>query len=118
MTYAQVKALTDEEIRIKVAELLGWVSNGAGAWHKDGAVRKLVFEDGEGRFRDTHPLPNYPRDLNACHEFEKTLADGQWTLYTDMLTPVDTHYVQRRHCAHATARQRCEAFIIAKEEVQ
>lgn len=50
------------------------------------------------------PPPDYLHDLNACHEMEKTLVNTfQYQLWLDRLT--------NRNEWHATAAQRCEAFL-------
>ena len=48
---------------------------------------------------------DYCTDLNAMHEAEKTLRGGEWDTYVDLLA--DTWI----EVAHATARQRAEAFL-------
>ena len=145
MTHAQVKALTDEKIRIKVAELLGaeWYVDFAsivllaGKDYKESPCtfrQVLVFcPDGNG-YQDgervglyyaghdcKHPkdgcgrnVPNYPQDLNACHEMEKVFG-CELGVYEHNLKQVCGYGYM---CgAMATARQRCEAFIITMEEV-
>ena len=51
------------------------------------------------------PLPDYHNDLNACHEMEKVLTYEQF----------DDYYIElaKRMVRpfHATAPQRCEAFL-------
>ena len=86
--------MTNEQINIKIAELCGWQTS-APSWDV-------------GR----HDCPNYAADLNACHEFEKTLltADsfcGHWEEYSNRLVSL----LGCTDIFHATARQRCEAFL-------
>jgi hypothetical protein len=48
---------------------------------------------------------DYCTDLNAMHEAEKVLTFEDWESYRDELGG------SFRGCAHATARQRAEAFL-------
>ena len=109
MTLEQVKQLSDEQIRIKVAELLGWRPYSA---NKNKDPKELWL-------RDTYSnvLPKYSTDLNACHEMEETLNDSQKDNFEYVLGIVigSGRERWRWHLLHATARQRCEAFIAAKE---
>lgn len=81
-----------------------------------------VWRDSSGAERN---LPNYPSDLNACHEIEKVLTDVQRRHFAGWLEAIassavsvgtldqngETDYFQLFKCAHATAAQRCEAFL-------
>lgn len=72
-----------------------------------------------------HHVPNYPEDLNAIHEAEKTLliSDTAWADYGNNLQEVCRWYAvgivpdYRRDLAslakiaHATALHRCEALL-------
>ena len=66
--------LTDEEIRIKVAEAMGWheekepvgSANASAWWHNNDRYPSYLM-----------PVPNYPEDLNACAEFEAKLTDEE-----------------------------------------
>lgn len=90
--------MTDEEIRIKVAEACG---------------EETVF--------NLHP--NYPEDLNACAEFETTLTDEEQTHYTAQLIAQcgevaresrNLKFVRLFYQITATARQRCLAYLKTK----
>lgn len=74
--------------------------------------------DNENRFL----LPDFTNDLNACHEMEKTLiGKGQLVMqnYLDNLciitngesAQMDGSYQEVQEMIHATAAQRCEAFL-------
>ena len=111
--------LTNEEIRIKVAESLGakwhsvlttpkierlvlafrqWTDLGANRWD---------LPDGRAL---SHDVPNYPEDLNACAEFEKTLTDKElWQIDAILFNLPDC-----RAPFVATARQRCLAYLKTK----
>lgn len=102
--------MSDDETRAAIAEKCGYSSIRQDA--------PLWFEDlGQNRF-----VPDYPNDLNACHEFEKTLFNdpGKWPDFAEQLTVVcfgvktglnDLGHIKAAYVAHATARQRCEAFL-------
>ena len=50
---------------------------------------------------------NYPTDLNACADFEKTLTDDQLITYEGWLIAVAGISSRR-----ATAKERCDAFCL------
>jgi hypothetical protein len=106
----------NDELRVKVAELCGLDLS----YTKEALER---FKD-----RDGYPdaifqlakIPDYPNDLNACHKFEETLTPSQRRIYNDELhglvivncEPGDS---QMFACVHATAKQRCRAFVATME---
>jgi hypothetical protein len=107
--------MTNEQINIKIAELCGWKPRTV--------LYPGRFEQGwkKGRgFRKK--FPNYAADLNACHEFEKTLTPEQQFDYVYELNdnalglvPLSSPASYREGVLwlflHTTARQRCEAFL-------
>ena len=88
--------LTNEEIRIKVAESMGWRDlkttwEGYHEWmHPDGRVRYGT------KTCKVACLPNYPESLDACAEFRKTLTDTEKERYVWWLNHLhpsaDIHY--------------------------
>ena len=163
MTTEQVKELSDEQIRIKVAELLGWVAWKAGDPFLVGQIfadtkfngykRKVthIYNEGVALNVGESPLyeskrfgvgcefepingwhspkgewvltpPNFPINLNACHEMEKVVRkDHEYTgWYLDALKNIlDSHNHQHSckvYTIFATARQRCEAFILTMDK--
>ena len=128
MTLEQIKQLSDDEIRIKVAELLGWqcvteeeTSDGIdwAGFSPDGTLNSGVNAGeyrGYGSCGYRFVLPNYPHDLNACAAMEDTLDDSQKDSFEYLLGIVigPGRERWRWHLLHATARQRCEAFIVTK----
>jgi len=123
MTLEQIQAMTDDEIRVRVAEACGWKNvHRFNKWQEGGTAS---YKDGDlvGDFGDhtRWHLPNYPADLNACHSMEKTLRENQFhfVAYTRKLWRVvfpnvdytgDLGYLGFDYI-HATARARCEAFL-------
>lgn len=95
--------MSDDELRVKVAELLGYKIGVMASRGFTGAV--WFNKDGETCF-----VPNYPQDLNAMHEAEKFLLRQEpkrWLHYLDQLTEASNLDYE----VHATARQRAEAFV-------
>lgn len=66
--------------------------------------------------------PDYPNDLNACAEMERTLTKDECSKFHDQLienkTPHREAIANNHHAArwtwHASAPQRCEAFLRVK----
>ena len=68
------------------------------------------------------PLPDYLNDLNACHEMEKVLTKEQHFTYIQavyrivvansaFIAMVQGEETTGFYIMHATAAQRCEAFL-------
>lgn len=117
--------MTNQQIRIKIAEILGWKPDDDGAglntWEASWVGNKLYGL--KPRFNDSGKLvsytvdcvvPNFPEDLNACHEFEH-LIFGDWEDYSSLWHQYEISLKKvcgtRNHWMSATARQRCEAFL-------
>lgn len=66
--------------------------------------------------RTWHWLPDYLNDLNPCAEMEKTLDAVQLEEYRRQLACFFTDHPDDgiRFAIHATAAQRCEAFLKVK----
>lgn len=142
LTLDEVKNLTDEELRLKVAEICGWTEMRKTVTH-------ITFDEDErpcwwvGRTPD-HTLntrhggaiyeymgaeaicivPDYPNDLNAMREAEEKLGVGYFG-YARVLA-WNVHGKERVEknglndgvlfdCIHATARQRAEAFVLTMQ---
>lgn len=105
--------MTLEEQRIAIAEACGWKH-----WF-DGVANRWKNEKAPYGFQ-IHPgvkeeeLPNYPEDLNAMHEAENTLNEEQQIKFCIELRKCafgTRNQVQMFYAYHATAAQRCEAFL-------
>lgn len=103
--------MTDEQINIAIAESLGWKQCQHCATH---GLKTWRYPTDDGC---TDTLPNYTADLNACHEFEKTLDDELDLDYSINLESVtgtrwgaNNSYDMSKYRS-ATARQRCEAYL-------
>lgn len=114
--------MTPELMRVAVAESLGFSRftqrNGRGlcGWTKE-QPKDYPFRKDE--YLTT--VPDFPNDLNACHEFEKTLEPNfEWLAYLKELgkilhATVDTDVTARQVSdAHADGTQRCEAYLRVK----
>lgn len=122
--------MTDEELRIRVAELYGWTHIHIDRDWMDsfddfnstalvGVPPGATFV-GSGSYEE---IPNYPNDLNAMHEAEKILLnkDPQWKgfasadRYFDKLASVVGYNTGIMPLVFATARQRAEALVKTME---
>ena len=105
--------MNEQEQIIAIAEHMGWFNIKPNPL---GGVCGTYSEDDDAYFG----IPDYPTDLNSCHEFEKTLTDSQRPQYESKLTsiirtlrgipPHESHYSES-FTTYATASQRCEAFL-------
>jgi len=105
MTHKEVAKLTDEAIVIAVLKAIGFER--ADEWK----VMTNQFVDRPTWDAGFLLTPNYPQDLNACHEFEVAMPDEQAFLYGHNLMAILTRD-KSRALISATARQRCEAFVM------
>lgn len=123
--------MTKEKMKVKIAEILGialketkWkfsytlpnvgpplISRGFPSRKEADDDRSLLKIEGwickeAEAYEVDAKLPNYPEDLNACHEMENTLSVGQSLGFDQELIEIcgKVDY-------HATALQRCEAFL-------
>lgn len=97
---------TNEEIRIKIADSLGYAINGLHPKH-GGMVATNI--------------PNYPESLDACSQFEATLTDEEWEEYSDHLSDaagVDSWSIlagkDRGALISAKPLHRCLAYLKTK----
>lgn len=107
--------MTNDEIRIAISEELGWNTR------KQQLGGVFVYHDPQGDICAT--LPNYPEDLNACHEAWKSLNEEEQRLWLYQLFVVcgfdgavvgAYHTKETNIVVNATAPQRCEAFLRVK----
>ena len=109
MTLEQVKELSDNELRIKVAELCGWHD------FEDEDINTLKYRlmgihDNLGH-KYLHDVPDYCNDLNAMHEAEKLLD----TELKQLEYQLNLNYLLGPliwNLTRATARQCAEAFVL------
>lgn len=113
-----VAKMSDDELRVKVAELCGWTE--LERQFKDrppehspllGVMPVPSIFGGKARIY----VPNYPADLNAMHEAEKLITDEQRLRFRLRLMfnsdgPKAVFQTVEAALCHATARQRAEAL--------
>jgi len=136
---AEVKAMSDEELKLEVAQLAGvadqWVIMKRGyfylpkgngytlniyeAWVvTEAEADKHVYPHDEQVTKHRAPLPDYPHDLNAVHEVEELLTTEQMFVYAlklrDEILELHDDWITftMAQVIHATARQRCEALVL------
>jgi hypothetical protein len=93
--------MNENNINIAIAESMGWSL----------ADRKYLPWTAPDKERHQDVI-SYTTDLNACHEFEKTLDVDQQAEYVGKLG--FKYYdceTQVFRVSHATAAQRCEAYL-------
>lgn len=111
--------MTDEELRDKVAGLCGWTHLRVACGHLWGTAPDSDYSDlpehwYAGCPGDTTKVPDYPRDLNAMHEAEKTLNADQFTEYHGTLVVMrNKDCMPMCRCISAPAHQRAKAFVSA-----
>lgn len=112
--------MSPEKQRIAIAMACGWTDIRRQRLYLGDQVWGTKLKGGE---KHRNRIPDYPNDLNACHEMEKVLSEEQkitfagWVNYIYLST--DIHYLAvpkaRRlevfSLVHATASQRAEAFL-------
>jgi hypothetical protein len=103
--------LTQAEKRVKIAEACGWRYPGSMHLKTQAWNRWIPPKGAKGK------VPDYFRDLNACHEMEKTLTEKQSIDYEDRLRHAVINKGEPHNAdpwdfqvCHATAAQRAEAF--------
>ena len=127
MTQEQWKALTPEEQRIKVAELMGWklgnmfTGNSVTIWtatSPKGTTLAIPYTSREELSKDA--LPDYLNDLNAMHECMLLVRNlGLFTQYyghlSDTLTDrrVDFSAWEEQN---SSAEVRAEAFVLTMDK--
>ena len=122
MTSEEYDKLTDEEKRIKVAELCGWEH---WAWEPEKS-RHVWGYNGATVFTKTKDemsvIPDYLNDLNAMYEALSTMTYEQNREYCHILK-VNTlgqdgmlFWRNATDLVNATAAQRAKAFVLTMEE--
>jgi hypothetical protein len=108
--------MTDEQMRIAIAEACGWNS-----------IREQDYDHGYSGndvrqmwvglspdLNEFEQLPDYCNNLNAMHEAEKVLTEkgvNAWWAYVAHINRNNPTPFRAESAVHATARQRAEAFI-------
>lgn len=111
--------MTPEEQRIAIAEALGRFKRPPNQIveyqdpRADGVVfQRVRFLNKDGTVERVSPcyiedIPNYPEDLDACHEMEKAIkTQNEFSAYVGYLIVITGDQLP----VSASAAQRCEAF--------
>ena len=117
--------MTDSEINRRIAELCGWTHLNCKPYDLDCLELKACYGFMRAPDGRTGQPPDYCNDLNAMHEAEKVLSSKQQEIYAAILADCVCHdedvvintvddllpedYFR---CAHATAAQRSQAFLM------
>lgn len=138
-----VEELTDEELRIEIAEFCGWIEIevvGVERWPDDDQPNRIPFGIEDSR-KDKSPkeLPDYPNSLDAMWEAEEKLEKSNFTNRFDnhikntygvkLEEVLDAAYEcifwedsqgnpNAFEIAHATAKQRAIAFVKTIREIK
>lgn len=105
--------MTEQEIRIAVAEAMGWKIKIPIIYNpKNESVKLDAWTNGDV----LSSLPNYPNSLDAMHEAESIFNDDQLADYRDHLKVIcERDWIARKSNnpwpIRATAHQRAEAFL-------
>ena len=100
--------MTNEQINIAIAESLGWTNCRLAIKGAGGGTRYPTAHGMPPNRKYESSCPNYTADLNACHEFEKTLNTDDARSYYRIL---ELQSGWESASASATARERCEVYL-------
>ena len=104
--------MSPESQQIAIAEACGWTNVRETSFNLLGCHPKADLSALSDEYLCARTVPDYPADLNACHEFEgKLIALGPPALdtYEIFLLAICTRAGNR--IFRATAPQRAEAFL-------
>ena len=110
MTRDEVMAMTDEELRIKAAELMGFTEIAAGAFDD---LWGYLPENDEGRGERTE-IADYPNDIAAAWELTK-FEHKTWSFLARLLDerPGHDRYMIYNVMLKTTPQEIVRAFILA-----
>ena len=106
-----------EEINVAIAEACGWkrgVTFESSFVSPSKDIARDCWYGPDGKIPQ-RKIPNYYGDLNAIHEAESQLTGAQCLEFEKHLNAVTGYFKHITHFVliHATAPQRCEAFLKA-----
>lgn len=122
MTLTELQSLSDDELRVKVAKACEWQVYHV-VWDEFTKTTTITYwypplpECDESEILETKGLPNYPASLDACAEFVTPFTRDR---FEDALGELCEREFQAgrfplRNPMHATARLRCIAFLLTKQ---
>lgn len=117
--------MTNEEINEKVARLMGWRNIRPNPLRETSNLYPPLCGTYSEKDTTEYGIPEYCNDLNACHEMEKALDEVELGVFRSRLGFIcaedfhEPYPKSRKHWspdpAHATAKQRCLAFLKTKQ---
>lgn len=99
-TLKELEALSDDDLRVMLAELDGYVRRPDSFWQEAGHVGSCG-------------IPNYPQDLNACREVLHHITPEQSSRHTELLADMSGTF---RNAIDAPARLRTIALILTLQK--
>lgn len=111
MTTTTEGGMTEQAMQIAISEACGWVCpdcKGIGTFDETSFANPATTIPRKCRHKY---MPDYLRDLNACHEMEKVLTVYQRCEFLRQLKISERCYEDIWDAVNATAAQRCEAFL-------
>lgn len=121
--------MTDEQLRERIANLLGiervqFNRDAILLRMHNGKVSAWGYRTSDGPGAPSVDVPDYPNDLNACHEMEESsIIFKSWRDTERWLDALEIAVIGRKaesrpdlsFVFRATARQRCDAFVEVME---
>lgn len=112
--------MTEQEQRIEIAKACGWLEV-MPSGRLDG--QHVGYHPQHAVIGKREEIPDYPNDLNACHEMEKHLNGyDEMVVYcrnlTDLLCADNANAAFHLHPwieLHSTPQMRCKAFLETKK---
>jgi hypothetical protein len=107
--------MSPEKQRVAIAQACGWKDCDINWLRKPALLlgSRPTFHNGKIiSYLVDQTIPDYPADLNDCHEMEKILTYEQHIDHMEWLGMCSDDYGQKVWAyVHATAPQRAEAFL-------
>lgn len=112
--------MTNDQIRQRIAEICGWMDIKFEQPRGEDEEKWCGVFTSQGIRLSHGELPNYPESLDACHEMEETLESDKERKTDYYCTEIprvtktctdDWMFKQLPPMVHATALQRCRAFL-------
>lgn len=124
-----IEGMSDDQKRIRIAKGCGWKESDE-LWISPSGSKFARKRSYGAPIEDWEILPDYLNDLNEMHEAEKTFLPCETDQYVRYLWPIVADFWREQGkrtelfdqesiafaIAHATARQRADAFLATLPE--